>query len=121
MSRLLGCAVLGLVVCAASLPAQGGKKDTKDAKEVVGKVKEVLVAKKSFTITLAGGKDRTFLVNDATKFVGPRGGVSPDGLKDDRLAKGNEVKVIPAADDKTAKEVKLPFRKKAEKDKKDKG
>ncbi|HYT88058.1 MAG TPA: hypothetical protein VEL76_05010 [Gemmataceae bacterium] len=116
MSRLLGCTLLGLALCAGALPAQGGK----DGKEVVGKIKEVQLAKKAFTITLESGKERTFLVNDDTRFVGPKGGVSAEGLKDDRMVKGNEVKVVPAADNKTAKEVKLPIRKKADKDKKDK-
>jgi hypothetical protein len=116
MSRLLGCALLALAVAAGTTPAQGGK----DAKEVVGKIKEVQLAKKAFIITLENGKERIFLVSETTRFVGPKGGISADGLKDDRMAKGNEVKVVPAPDNKTAKEVKLPVRKKADKDKKEK-
>jgi hypothetical protein len=123
MHRLLGCALLGLAVCAAGLGAQGdkgtkdGKKGTRAGNEVVGKVKAVDLEKKSFTITPEAGKDRTFLVDDKTKFVGPRGGVSKEGLTDDRLARGFEVKVTPAPDGKTAREVQLPFRKKADKGK----
>src|SRR5262245_39691902 len=107
MYRLLGCALLGLAVCAAGLAAQGEK-------EVVGKVKAVDLKKQSVTLTTEGGKDRAFRVDEKTRFVGPRGGVSKDGLKDDRLAKGSEVKVTPAPDGKTAREVRLPVRKKAE-------
>jgi hypothetical protein len=120
MYRLLGCALLGLAVGAAGLGAQGdqgtkdGKKGARDGNEVVGKVKAVDLGKKSFTITTATGKDRTFLVDEKTRFVGPRGGLSKEGPKDDRLAKGSEVKVTPAPDGKTAVEVKLPSRKKAE-------
>ncbi|MCI0455992.1 MAG: hypothetical protein L0Z62_03305 [Gemmataceae bacterium] len=126
MMRLLGCALLGLAVCTASLQAQGEKgKDKKGVKEVeiTGKVKDVDLKKKAFTITLTeGGKDRTFLVNNTTKFVGPKGGVSKEGLEDDRMAKGYEVKVVAAADSKTAREVRLPVRKPkaADKDKKEK-
>jgi hypothetical protein len=118
MYRLLGCILLGLAACAAGLGAQGdkgtrdGKKEAKAGNEVVGKVKAVDLKKQSFTITTDAGKDRTFLVDDKTRFVGPRGGVSKEGLKDDRLAKGAEVEVTPAPDGKAAREVKLPFRKK---------
>ncbi len=120
MYRLLGCALLGLAVCAAGLAAQGakdGKKASQAGNEVAGKVKAVDLDKKSLTITPSAGKDRTFLVDDKTQFVGPRGGVSRDGLKDDRLAKGSEVAVTPAADGKTAREVRLAFRKQADKGK----
>src|SRR5262249_40869021 len=72
MHRLLGCALLGLAVCAAGLGAQGdkgtkdGKKGTRAGNEVVGKVKAVDLEKKAFTITPEAGKDRTFLVDDKT-------------------------------------------------------
>jgi hypothetical protein len=120
MLRLLGGAILGLAVCTVGVQGQGdkgvkdGKKDGK-GKEIVGKLKEVSLTKKSFTIVTEDKKERTFLVDKDTKFVGPRGGVSAEGLKDDRMAKGNEVKVVAAPDNKTAKEVRLPFRKKATK------
>ena len=104
----VGCLVLGLVLCLASDQAQGRGKDKDKSKEtskdlVVGKVKKVDVEKNKFTIVLESGKDRTFGVDDKTKFIGPRG-----GLKDDRMVKGNEVKVLPTKDGKTAREVHLP-------------
>jgi hypothetical protein len=120
--RTLGSAMLVLAVCTLGLQAQAqkdGKKDVKvEGKEVVGKIKSVNVEKSDFTLTLGDGKDRTFHVTKDTEFVGPRGGVSKDGLKDDRMVKGSEVAVKVAGDNKTAREVKLPIRKKAEKDKK---
>jgi hypothetical protein len=114
----VGCLVLGLVLCMASDQAQGGGKDKDKGKEtpkdlVVGKVKKVDIDKNKFTIVLESGKDRTFGVDDKTKFFGPKGGKAKDGLKDDRMAKGNEVKVLPTKDGKTAKEVHLPYRKKS--------
>jgi hypothetical protein len=111
------CLVLGVaLVMAGGQTSQGGKdkdKSTEDSK-VVGKVKLVNLARSNFTITLENGKDRIFGVDKKTKFFGPQGGKSNDGLKDDRMAKGYEVKVVPAKNGKTAKEVHLPYRKKAE-------
>jgi hypothetical protein len=113
MFRALGCSVIVLALGVVGLEAQAGK----GGKEVEGTVKQVDAAKSKFTITLKDGKDRTFEVNKDTKFVGPQGGMSKEGLKDDRMTKGYEVKVVPAADNKTAAEVKLPLRKKKAKDK----
>ena len=115
------CLVLGIAFLTASgQTSQGGKDKDKgtDDSMVVGKVKVVNLARNNFTITLESGKDRTFGVDKKTKFLGPQGGKSKDGLKDDRMAKGYEVKVLPTKDGKAAKEVHLPYRKKAsEKDK----
>jgi len=89
-----------------------GKKDEKagktEAKGVTGKVKSVNQQKASFTLAPETGKDKTFLVTDKTKFLGPRGAVHEEGLRDESMAKGNEVVVVPASDEKFAKEVMLP-------------
>ena len=97
--------------------SRGGAKDKKfevpkDA--IAGTVKSVDEKKPSFTITLEKGKDRTFLVDKATEFWGPKGGdrgTGAKGLTDDCMAKGYEIKVVPAKDGKTAKDVYLPKRK----------
>jgi hypothetical protein len=107
--------ILTLVTLGLQIQAQ----DKKDTKEIVGKVKSVDIEKQDFIITLSDGKERKFHVTKDTKFVGPKGGVSDEGLKDDRMAKGYEVKVVAAGDNKTAREVKLPYGKKDE-EKKDK-
>jgi hypothetical protein len=124
MLRAMACAVLGLALTAGGLQAQAkkdAKTDPKDAKLIEAKVKAVDNVKGTLTVTTADGKEMTFKVEKDTKIVGPRGGTSEDRLKDDRLAKGSEVKIVASADGKTAKEVRLGFRKKApEKDKKDK-
>jgi hypothetical protein len=114
--KLLG-AVLTLALLAGLSQAQAPKKDAKDkptagraAKEFTGKVKSVDPTRMTITITAAGGRDMTFKVTDTTAIVGPRGGVSAERLKDDRLGRGKEVTVVPTADGKGAKEVRLGFR-----------
>jgi len=94
-------------------------KATKDKFEIPrtalsGKVKAVDLKEPSFTITLKGGKDRKFKVDDKTEFYGPKGGdrgTGAEGLKDDCMGKGYEIKVVASKDGKTAKEVYLPVRK----------
>jgi hypothetical protein len=56
----------------------------------------------------ADGKQTDLMVDDETQFVGPRGGVSKDGIKDDRLRVGAQLKVT--MDGKTVKEIHLPYR-----------
>jgi hypothetical protein len=52
-----------------------------------------------------------------TKFLGPRGGVSDDGIKDDRLKVGAEITLVIAGNNKTVREVRLPMRDREEKKK----
>jgi hypothetical protein len=100
-----------LVVLALGLEASGQGKD-KDKKfevpkdAIAGKVKSVDMKAPSFTITVDKGKDRTFLVDKATEFWGPRGGdrgTGAAGLKDDCMAPGYDIKVMPAKDGKPPK------------------
>jgi hypothetical protein len=80
-------------------------------KEVTGTVVKVdLKASKLIVKTDAG--EKTFDVNDETKFIGPKGGASKEGLKDDRLTVGAEVKLLVAGNNRTLREVHLPVRKK---------
>ncbi len=110
-----GVIVLVLVTQVVSVGAPGEKKGKDDPNEVVGVSKSVDLKGKFFVITLKTGKDRKFLITKMTKFVGPRGGKSSAGLKDDRMAKGYTLKVIPSKDGKTAAQVKLPYRKRKKK------
>lgn len=80
-------------------------------KQVKGTVVKVDAKAKTLTVKTADG-EKTYDVNDQTKFIGPKGGVSDAGLKDDRLVKGAEVTVTVAANNKTARVVRLPERKK---------
>lgn len=108
ISRMLGCSLLVVCVWVVGIQAQ----EKKETDPIVGKVKEVDAKKALFVITLKDGKDRTFLVNKETKFLGPQGGVSKLALKDDRMEPGYEVQVTASEDGKTAVQVKLPLRKK---------
>jgi hypothetical protein len=80
-------------------------------KEVTGTVVKVDVKNKTLTVKTADG-EKTYDVNDETKFFGPKGGPAEAGLKDDRLVAGAQVKVVVAGNNKTAHEVHLPERKK---------
>jgi hypothetical protein len=63
--------------------------------------------KQTLTVVV-GGKDRSFRVTKDTRFIGPKGARSDDRLKDDRLDKGYQIVVVPAAKDvDLALEVKL--------------
>src|SRR5262249_5196988 len=94
----LGC----LFLFAASLPAAD--------KEVKGKLVKVDVDKKVLTVNTDDGK-KEYTVNAETKFIGPKGGVSKEGIKDERLVAGAEIKLVIAANNKTVREVHLPEKK----------
>jgi hypothetical protein len=76
-------------------------------KEVMGKVVKVDATKKVLTIKTDDGT-KEYMVNEETKFVGPKGGVSKEGIKDERLAPGATVKLVIAGNNKTVREVHLP-------------
>ncbi|MBM4069289.1 MAG: hypothetical protein FJ271_10135 [Planctomycetes bacterium] len=110
--RVLGGAVLCLAVGFLTLDARGGKKEAAaDDDFINGKIQSVDARASVFTLKLKNGKDRKFKVTDGTKFFGPQGGISKKGIKDDRMVKGNTVKVLPSKDGKSAQAVHLPLRK----------
>ena len=81
-------------------------------KEVTGTL--VKVDQKASTLTIkTDDGDKTYDVNAETKFVGPKGGAAETGLKDERLVRGVMLKVVVAANNKTAREVHIPERKKS--------
>jgi hypothetical protein len=84
-------------------------------KEVNAKVSKVDVKNKILFVTTEDGK-KEYSVNDDTKFIGPRGGVSEKGISDDRLVSGAEVRLVVAGNNKTLREVHLPERKAKAKD-----
>ena len=100
------CTVFGVALALGVAVGPGAGQDKKD-KEVVGKIKEVSVTKKTFVLTLEDKSERVFQVNKETKFIGPRGSDREDGLQDPCMSEGYQVRVVPAADEKVAKEVKL--------------
>ena len=80
-------------------------------KEVSGTLVKVDLKASTLTIKTEDG-EKTYDVNAETKFVGPKGGASDAGLKDERLVKGVMLKVVVAGNNKTAHEVHIPERKK---------
>jgi hypothetical protein len=80
-------------------------------KEVMCVVVKVDAAKKVITVKTDDGKEHNYDVADDTKFLGPKGGVSEKGMKDDRLTKGAQLKLMIAGNNRTIHEVHLPERK----------
>jgi hypothetical protein len=80
-------------------------------REVNGKLVKIDAKDKTLTVETKDGK-KVYMVNDDTKFLGPKGGRSDAGLKDDRLVPGAEVRLSIAANNRTVREVHLPERKK---------
>ena len=79
-------------------------------KEVKAKVLKVDVKKMLLEVKVGEDKKEYKLSAD-TKFLGPKGGVSAEGIKDDRLAPGAEIRLVVAANNRTVREIHLPERK----------
>src|SRR6476619_3904350 len=75
-------------------------------KEVKGTVVKVDL-KASKLIVKTDDGEKTYDVNAETKFIGPKGGASDAGLKDERLVKGVMLKLVVAGNNKTAREVNI--------------
>ena len=115
-TRAFGVAVVVTVLaglCLQSVGAGDKKKFEIPKDAIAGTVKSVDEKAAKFTITVKG-KDKTFTVDAKTEFWGPKGGdrgTGPKGLADECMAKGYEIKVMPAKDPTVAKDVYLPNRK----------
>jgi hypothetical protein len=103
---MLRIAMIGLVALGL-LAAVGRAAD----KEVTGTLVKVDLKASTLTIKTDDG-EKTYDVNAETKFVGPKGGASEAGLKDERLVKGVSLKIVVAGNNRTAREVHIPERKK---------
>jgi hypothetical protein len=64
----------------------------------------------SLSIKPDDGKETSYTLDKDVKFIGPRGGVSKMGIKDDRVKVGAEVKLVMDVTGKAVKEVHLPRR-----------
>ena len=80
-------------------------------KEVKGTIVKVDLKKNTLVVKTDDG-EKTYEVNDETKFIGPKGGVSDAGLKDDRLVAGVAITLVIAGNNRTAREVHIPERRK---------
>src|SRR6516225_11944565 len=115
-TRAFGVAVVLTVLAALGQSVGAGDKKKFEIPNdaIAGTVKSVDEKAAKFTITLKDGKDKTFTVDAKTEFWGPKGGDSgtgPKGLADECMAKGYEIKVMPAKDATVAKDVYLPNKK----------
>ncbi len=84
--------MLALAFLAGAAQAQKEQAPPRDAKLITAKVQAMEAAKGTVTVTTAEGKVLVLKVDKDTSIVGPRGGKSAERLKDDRLAKGAEIK-----------------------------
>jgi hypothetical protein len=101
MLRHAAAGIVMLVILAGSATAAD--------KEVVATVVKADLKNSTLTVKTADG-NKVYDINDQTRFLGPKGGVSDAGLKDDRLVAGADVKLLIAGNNKTAREVHLPLR-----------
>src|SRR4051794_35627480 len=92
-ARPLSAALLALLILVGGALAAD--------KEVKGKLESVNVKKTTLTLKTDDGKKVTYDVNDETQFLGPQGGVSDKGIKDDRLVRGAELKLVVAGNNRT--------------------
>ena len=76
-------------------------------KEMKGKLVKVDVKKNVLTVKTDDG-DKSYDVNEETKFIGPKGGVSDKGINDERLKAGVELKLVIAGNNRTLREVHIP-------------
>lgn len=111
MRRLVGSLAL-VIVFTGLVAAQDKTKDLKKprAQEVAATVARVEVEKGVLTVTTDDGKVLAVPIADGVRLVGPLGGVSNAGLKDDRLAKGAAVTLVMDPTGKKVVEVRLPTR-----------
>jgi hypothetical protein len=86
-------------------------------KEVKCKLVKVDEKNMILVVVTDEGKQINLDVNDDTKFLGPKGGVSDKRMKDDRLTKDAELVLIVAGNNRTIREVHLPERSSKDKDK----
>jgi hypothetical protein len=113
--RIVGRMLFG-IAAAGLLAGADPEKDTKKEEGVKGTVLKVDVSRNSITIKTKSGR-QTYLVTGDTKYFGPTGEACANGMNDDRLATGNDVRIIAELSGKTAKEVHLSAGKRAGKDK----
>ncbi len=98
------------VAAEPAVKARPGKETGKsDGKGIAAKVLSVQADSRVVQVQVEGGEKLDLKLGAEVKFLGPKGGVSTKGIKDDRLVAGAEVRVV--MDGQTVKEIHLPYRK----------
>jgi hypothetical protein len=80
-------------------------------KEVKCKLVKADAKNNVLTVITEDGRTAKYSLNEGTRFIGPKGGVSDEGVRDDRLVKGAELTLVIAGNNRTIREVRLPERK----------
>ncbi len=108
IAGVLGVAMLGMALVAG---AADKDKDVKtEGKEVKGEITKIDKNKMTFKVKTDEGKTVEYKVEEATKFLGPKGGESKEGVKDDRFVVGAPVTLVLSKNGKTLEEIHLPNR-----------
>jgi hypothetical protein len=105
-----------VVIIAAGMLAGADPKDAEKEHGVKGRVVKLDMSRNTLTIKTESGR-QSFLLTADTKYLDPQGGASDEGIKDDRLAVGKDVRIVAELSGKTAKEVHFVPHKRTDKDK----
>ncbi len=79
-----------------------------DEKGVRARVLKVDVDNRTAQVQTEAGEKLEVKIGPEARFIGPKGGVSTKGIKDDRFVAGSDVRLV--MEGQTVKEVHLPFR-----------
>jgi hypothetical protein len=103
-------------------PAQGPVHHTaaKPVDGVEARIITVDQAARHITVQLKTGRKQDLTITDDTQFIGPRGGISDRGIKDDRVTPGADVTLVFMQGGRALKEVHLPYRNEIERNEKGK-
>jgi hypothetical protein len=97
-----------LVVASNTLPQDKEKKP--DTREVKAEIVKVDADKKMISVTTDDGRKLDLTITPDVKFVGPRGGVSKEAIKDDRVTPNAQVVLVYDASGKRLQAIRLPVR-----------
>jgi opacity protein-like surface antigen len=103
-------ALFAAVLAAHAADKEQAKDAKAEGKEVKGEITKIDKDKMTFKLKTEDGKTTDYKIEDATKFVGPKGGAAKEGIKDDRFVVGAPVTLVLSKDGKKVEEIHLPNR-----------
>jgi hypothetical protein len=110
IAGVLGVALFGMALIASAADKDKSKDVKAEGKEVKGEITKIDKNKMTFKVKTEDGKTVEYKIEEATKFLGPKGGESKDGIKDDRFIVGAPVTLVLSKNGKTVQEIHLPNR-----------
>ena len=110
IAGVLGVAMLGMALIASAADKDKDKDVKKEGKEVKGEIAKIDKDKMTFKLKTEEGKTVEYKIEESTTFLGPKGGESKEGIKDDRFVVGAPVTVVLSKDGKKVQEIHLPNR-----------